>query len=284
MVIDTPANQAPDCPLPDARGAPIFLAPCASVTEIPDLISKLATVLAWGPAGALRVPLAMFLETGVHGGACSHGGPRLNSGGARPGAGRPKCETPVEIIADLWRWYCIRTDHNAERRADIEVRLAGFEVFNPSVWRAAEPARRGRGGSIRAAKLERIEPMFRRYFFTRFRILDPSWGQLEHLPGVDHLMGAPGGRGLPGIVSDESIALIRLLLEPNNCMYPFTGYSGYHHRNAIEVGSAQRLLTGALEGQEGICTWSDGRRARLLLSILGREVSVTVKQSAVEAA
>jgi transcription antitermination factor NusG len=235
----------------------------------PDLISKTVFVLARGPPRVLGVA-AIYVEFG-------HGGARENSGGARPGAGRPRHSNNGLPVADVLRWYCVRTDHNAERLADIEVRLAGFEVFNPSVWRAAEAMRRDRNGTTRPAKPDRIVSMFPRYFFTRFNLADPSWGQIEHLPGVDRLMGAAGGRGSPGIVSDDAIALLLSMVEPNHCCYP----ANHLHMNPIDPGTALRLLSGGMEGREGICEWSDGRRVRLLMHILGRPVTVTVSQGAV---
>lgn len=268
--------------LPDARGLVSSLAPCASHSGIPALISKSHAFPVLSARGLLRAcaiwgTVAIFVEF-------SHGGARPNSGGARPGAGRPRHSNNGLLVSDVMRWYCVRTDFNAERLADIEVRLAGFEVFNPSVWRPAEPMRRDRNGVVRPAKPDRVVSMFPRYFFSRFNVADPSWGQIEHLPGVDRLMGAAGGKGSPGIVADDAIELLLTMVEPNGCQYPFDGRHGYQHHTALEVGTAQRMLAGGLQGQEGICTWSDGRRAKLLLSILGRPVSVTVLQSLVEEA
>lgn len=202
----------------------------------------------------------------------------FSHGGARPGAGRPRVLRHSNSglpVLDIMRWYCVRTDIDAQLRADIEVRLAGFEVFNPSVFRVAEPMRRDRNGIVRPAKPDRIVQMFPRYFLTRFNIADPSWGEIEHLDGVDHLMTAPGGR--PGAIADDKVALLFGLVESNHCAYP----ANHLHMSPIDRGTALRLLSGGMEGREGICEWSDGRRVRLLLSILGRAVSVTVSQASV---
>lgn len=202
----------------------------------------------------------------------------FSHGGARPGAGRPRVarhsNTGLPVL-DIMRWYCVRTDFNGQLRADIEVRLAGFEVFNPSVFRPAEPMRRDRNGMVRPAKPDRIVPMFPRYFLTRFNIANPSWGEIEHLDGVDRLMTAPGGR--PGAIADDKVALLFGLVQPNHCAYP----ANHLHMNPIDPGTCLRLLSGGMEGREGICEWSDGRRVKLLLQILGRPVSVTVSQAAV---
>ncbi len=242
----------------------------------PSLISKSEVglrALARGPPCVCVVwgAVAIFVEF-------SHGGARANSGGARTGAGRPPRHLNSGLpVLDIFRWYCVHTDRDAHLRADIEVRLAGFEVFNPSVWRAAEPMRRDRNGVVRPAKPDRIVPMFPRYFLTRFNISDPSWGQIEHLDGVDRLMTAPGGR--PGAIADDKVALLLGLVEPNHCAYP----ANHIHMNPIDPGTCLRLLSGGMEGREGICQWSDGRRVRLLLELLGRAVTVTVSQGSVTA-
>lgn len=253
---------------PDARAPLGSIAPCASHSG-PSIEIKMSEV---GPA--ISVGLQAFASSG----ACAIF-VEFSHGGVRPGAGRPRREirhsNTGKPVSDVLLWYCVRTDYNAQLRADIEVRLAGFEVFNPSVFRAAEPMRRDRNGVVRPARPDRIVPMFPRYFLTRFSLANPSWGQIEHLDGVDRLMTSPGG--LPGAIPDAKVELLLGLVESNHCAYP----ANHLHMSPIDPGTCLRLLTGGMEGREGICEWSDGRRVKLLLQILGRPVSVTVSQGAV---
>lgn len=218
------------------------------------------------------------------------GGPRANSGGARPGAGRPRRQALTDPSPrDEPRWYVVRSLPDAttprcgstggnQRLADIEIRVAGFQVFNPSVFKPAEAARRDRNGVIRPAKADRIEPLFPRFFFVRLNLANPAWHAIKDLPGVDHIMHGAGTPGLPVAVPDEVVLLVRNMCEPNDAIYP----ANHRHMNPIDVGTTLKLLTGGMEGHEGICTWSDGRRVKLLLSLLGRQVPITVSQSAVE--
>jgi hypothetical protein len=60
--------------------------------------------------------------------------------------------------------------------------------------------------------------------------------------------------------------------------------ANHRHMHPIDPGTCLRLLSGAMEGQEGICEWSDGRRVRLLVHILGRSAPLTVSQGDVEPA
>lgn len=199
-------------------------------------------------------------------------------GGSRAGAGRPhKSVAPPSMPPDVFQWFCVRTIYGGERLADTETRLAGFEVFNPSVWRAAESARRDRNGVVRPARPDRITSLFPRFYFARMNLADPSWHQIKRLPGVERIMGRVGNLGVPAPLSDSVINLLLGMCEPNHCIYP----ANHLHMNPIDVGTSLRLMTGSMEGHTGICEWSDGRRVRLLLSILGRNVPVTVSQGAV---
>jgi transcription antitermination factor NusG len=42
------------------------------------------------------------------------------------------------------------------------------------------------------------------------------------------------------------------------------------------------LIDGPMPDREGVCEMSDGARVQLLVNMLGREVRITVAQSAVE--
>lgn len=143
-------------------------------------------------------------------------------GGARPGAGgKPR---PVWRARDQWQWFVVRTGYDQEMLADCEVRAAGFEVFNPSVWEPAVRPRRNRDGSIRPARAASVSPMFPRYFFVRLNLADPDWYRVRSQEGVDYIVsGAAEDSKFPGIpvaVPEEALALIRNLCELNDCHYP----------------------------------------------------------------
>lgn len=234
----------------------------------------------------------MFLEFG-HGGARPNsggarpnsGGARENSGGARVGAGRPlKLMLPP---LDVLRWYCVRTIHGQELHADIAIRIAGFTLFAPTIMKLATLPRRDSTGAMRPGKPDRIDYMFRTFMFVRLNLSDPNWQAIKDVSGVDHVMTGADVHarlsGLPVAIPDSAIEWVRGLLEPNGCMYP-KSWPGYRHRDLLSVGTSQRMLTGGLADQTGICEWSDHRRARLLFTILGREISVTVERADIEAA
>jgi transcription antitermination factor NusG len=203
-------------------------------------------------------------------------------GGVRRGAGCPVPRPAFLVRPDCSRWYCLRTDHGADITAADAVRRAGFEVFAPMEWRPPRSARRLAHGAIRPARPAGVDPMFPRYAFVKFARVDP-WQVIRGLRGVDGLLGTAPDTPCP--MPDAAIALIRDICQANDCRYPDS--FDIHDPDAplpLGEGVAGRLVAGAMADRVGICEWSDAKRTRLLLSILGREVRVEVPRAWVEAA
>lgn len=125
-------------------------------------------------------------------------------------------------------------------------------------------------------------PMFRRYQFVRFSRSDP-WQQIGRLPGVDGLLGVSADTPTP--MPDAAIALVRGCCEANDCQYP----EAFDFLDAlaplsIADGTAVRLLAGVMADRVGVSEWSDSKRTRLLLSLFGRDIRLTVPRAWVEAA
>lgn len=168
------------------------------------------------------------------------------------------------------RWFAIFTGHgHAQLTADIEIRLAGFEVFNPSIWQPAYSARLNRPG-----KPDRIAPLFPRYLFAAWQPSDP-WFQICSRRGVEAILGETPSKPTP--VPDEVIQAIRDRAAPNGCIYPA-------EPRHIAVGDRARITRGSFVDMTGICTMSNTRRVELLLSVMGRQVSVKMPMESVEAA
>lgn len=270
--IDSSPIDAPTACLIDARGPPLTsIASCVSYSENPDLITSSKS----GHGGA---------RANSGGARANSGGPRENSGGPREGAGRPpKPLAHLAMPLDVDRWYCVRTAFGQEKAADTAVRLDGFTVFNPSIYRKAVPARRDTAGVMRPGKLARAIPLLGRYFFVSLNLSDPYWYQIKRLPGVDRVMSGAdldaGGSPLPIAIPDIALAHIRSMLELNDCHYP----DGMPHERASEIaaGTPLRLLDGPLMDRLGVCDGSDGLQVRLAMLVMGHLVRVTVPQSSV---
>jgi transcription antitermination factor NusG len=186
--------------------------------------------------------------------------------------------------SDVDRWYVVRAAFGREKEADIEVRLDGFTVFNPSIFRKAALARRDTSGVMRPGKPARAVPLLGRYFFVQLNLADPYWYQIKRLPGVDCIMSGAdlesGASASPIAVQDSALVYIRGLLEPNECHYP-DGMP--HERQAgIEAGTPLRVLEGPLADRTGVCDESDGLEVKLTLFLMGHLVPVTLPQSAVQ--
>jgi transcription antitermination factor NusG len=167
-------------------------------------------------------------------------------------------------------WHCIHTSPGtAQLIADIELRHAGFTVFNPSIWKPGYSARAGRQG-----KPARLAPLFPRYLFAAWHPTDP-WYRIRTMRGIIAILR--DGHANPSVVPQDAIDAIRARLGANDTLYP-------PEPRAIAIGATARITTGSLADMTGLCTWTDTRRVALLLSIMGRAVTVRVPVSSVEAA
>lgn len=190
---------------------------------------------------------------------------------------KPAAPTQISYAIDEPRWYCIRTEFGAEITADMAIRTAEFETFFPMLWIAPLPARRTEMGRLMPAQSERLVPLFRRYIFARFLRSDPSWRRIATMRGVERIFSTSPTTPIP--VPDVAIDIVRKQCHPNGVVYP-PGHG--EKRAAMEIGAIGRIPNSAFPDLVGICDWSEGDRVRLLMSIMGRQVPVTVDRSAVE--
>jgi transcription antitermination factor NusG len=262
-------NDVPTAPAPRFGAS----APCEASGQTGGLISS-----------------EILRQGGAHGGARPNsGGSRPNSGGPRPGAGRkPQPAGALLHVAPAGtvpRWYCLRTHPNQEKAVDTDLRLLGFEVFAPTIFKPAIPARRLRNGVIRPARPVGIEPLFPRYFFLRFRCALDPWQPIIRWPGVDRIISVSPER--PAAVPDSAIAALRALCGPNDCIYP-RNMELRDRRPAIvrplpiKAGTELRILNGPFADLTGICHWSNGARVKLLLNIMGGAVTLRLDRSEIE--
>ena len=176
----------------------------------------------------------------------------------------------------------MRTGHNADLTADFSIRLAGFTLFAPSLWKPATLPRRDAGGVIRPGKPDRIVPLFARYLFVQFSLGDRDWRRLRSLDGVDYVFSSTPESPTP--VPDSVIEAIRALCHGNGCIYPRN--VDPHDLNAppaLDIGATVRFVSGPMIDLSGVCRMSGAKRVELLLEIMGRPVVMTVPRSAVEA-
>lgn len=218
----------------------------------------------------------MYVEFG-------HGGARANSGGARQGSGRPRKPVLSSSFPEGLHWYVVRSGYGQTALADREIRLAGFEVFAPTIFKAKTYPRRDALGVMHPGKPDRIEFLFIRYVITRFDLADPSWHLIRTLDGVERIISnsysALHPIGIPIHIPDTAIAYVREKLGPGDCIDPrkFVG-------DPYEIGTSLRMLDGPMAGHVGICDMSDGERVMWVMNMLGRPIPLDVAHDSVELA
>jgi len=163
------------------------------------------------------------------------------------------------------RWFVVQTNSRAEYRALIDLAGMGFRAFLPMFVKYSRPKKRGE------PERSEIQPLFPRYMFVSFDPQADQWRRIFGARGVHRLFTTMGEKPVPvrrgvveglqaqgragdGVIDDRAEA------------FP-----------AIEAGSLYRVMDGPFAGHQGVCALSEGKRVRLLLSLLGgeREVEFT---------
>lgn len=204
------------------------------------------------------------------------GGPRANSGGRRPGAGR-KSKTLVEarIAASLARvtqdpglgdrWYCAQTHWSSGLVALDGLVRQGFAAFLPRIERELPDRTRV------------LSAMFPGYLFVRFDRDQDHWRPIASTTGIRRLFGVSPELPVPvppGVVEALIGRATRdsaVRFEPHPSLLP------------ILPGTPIRVAEGPFADFEGICRMSGGGRVKVLIEIMGREVAFHLPRRAVEA-
>lgn len=174
-------------------------------------------------------------------------------------------------------WYVIRTGHRAERLAAIGIGQAvDLPVFSPSLLVRYQPARRYSNGSVRAAIPQHVEPVFRRYIFVQFSVALDPWRAILRQPGVETIISTTPEN--PTAVPQSAMDGLRARVDAVDVMDPLAVPP-----SRFTPGVAVRVIDGPFGGHVGLCQMSASGRVRLLLSVMGRDVPVSVPQASVAA-
>jgi transcription elongation factor/antiterminator RfaH len=157
------------------------------------------------------------------------------------------------------RWYVVHTLPHAEKRALRQLENQQFRTFLPMRQKTIRHAR----------KLSTvIAPFFPRYLFVTLDLQRNQWRSVNGTFGVASLvMGGDLPCPVPMGIVESMIALADaqglLNLSPN-----------------LKVGASVRLAAGPFAEQIGILDrLDDSGRIRVLLNILGRQVSVSLSRA-----
>lgn len=168
------------------------------------------------------------------------------------------------------RWYCIRTDYGHEATAYFEIRRLGLPVFLLQELRLAQTDRKG---VVKAGSYDRIVPVFPRYLFTAFDIVDPTWRHIPSRRGVEMIFGTGPERPTP--IPHAVIDILLGQCAPNGVIYPPKAVSKTQF-STVEVGAKVELVNGPFAKFHGVCLLSEPNRIKLLVDIFGRLSEVEV--------
>ena len=162
-----------------------------------------------------------------------------------------------------WQWFVVHTHVRRETLALAHLRRQQFETFLPMIHT------RTPGGHLA------LRPLFPRYLFVQFDPDIVQWRPICSTYGVKRLISTDAEHpvalpfGTVESLKDQVVALDLPEPFPDGVVL-------------IDPGTTVVVKRGPLVGHEGICLWSDGRRTRLLMQVMGGSVQVTFSRSAIE--
>ncbi|MEJ0027273.1 MAG: transcriptional activator RfaH [Rhizomicrobium sp.] len=161
--------------------------------------------------------------------------------------------------ADLYvsRWYVVQVQPHAENRAGFHLERQGYRLFCPRIHRTIRHAR----------KVTRtLVPLFPGYLFLNLDIAHEQWRAVNGTTGVARLI-AHGDTPQP--VPIGVVEALRAQLDEDGAVARHT---------AFEIGQAVRIVDGPFADLVGKLEKLDAPgRVRVLLDLLGRSVSVTLR-------
>jgi transcription elongation factor/antiterminator RfaH len=158
------------------------------------------------------------------------------------------------------RWYLVHTQPHGERKAEFHLSVQGFTSYFPQIQKTVRHARRLR--TVRA-------PLFPRYVFLILDLGRDRWLSVRSTVGVSSLFTCED-RPVPvpkGVVE----ALIARTDEAGLALFDA----------GLTTGQTVRILSGPFADLVGTLERLDAAgRVRVLLTMMGTEVPVTLHRSA----
>ncbi len=162
------------------------------------------------------------------------------------------------MTRDSTLWYVIQTKPANEHRVDTHLSNQGITVFLPMLEAFH---------CVNGKMVPKIKPLFPSYLFARLDICT-AYYKVKWTRGVNKILGI-GSEPTP--VSEKVIWTLRQRLGENNVARLDGG---------LEEGSVVQFTSGPFKDLIGVFDkkMSDGGRVRILLSLIGVDVSVQVSR------
>lgn len=163
------------------------------------------------------------------------------------------------------RWYVIHTLPKSEEKALQHLQQQGYKAFLPRFHKTRRHAR----------KLEVvIAPLFPRYMFVQLDLEADRWLPINSTRGVSYLVRQ---NNCPIAVPEGVIDALMVRADVQEIV-PLSSLE------LFKEGSTLEILEGAFAGHTATFEkMSDSDRVQLLLSVLGREVKISVSLHSVVA-
>jgi transcription antitermination factor NusG len=168
-----------------------------------------------------------------------------------------------QAAAETEAWYGLHTQSRHEKIVAQRLQERGVTTFLPLVTEV-------RRWSDRKKSVEL--PLFSCYVFAKFV---PNRSERLRVLRVDGVFGLVGARGEGAPIPDEQINAVRSLID---------GQLPWSSHPFLKIGQRVRILSGALNGVEGVLVQRDGDRT-LVISVdaIQRSLAVRVEGYEVEA-
>ena len=158
------------------------------------------------------------------------------------------------------RWYVVHTQPFAESQAMSHLEMQGYRAICPRYRRVVRHARKAR--SV-------LAPLFPNYLFIRLDISRDQWRSVNGTRGVVRLL-MQGGTPQP--VPDGIVEGLQARMREDGTI---------DFRSALKMGGTVRIVDGPFAEFVGTLEHLDaGGRVRVLLTLLGRSVSVALRSEA----
>lgn len=165
----------------------------------------------------------------------------------------------------MMSWIVVHTQSSKEFLAKAHLVEQGFEVYLPVFKKTRKHAR----------KIEEvITPLFPRYLFLKFNPATDQWRCVNGTRGVSYVLLHDNR---PSMIPSQIIE--GLMAEEKD------GLVSFESLRLFMKGERVRIIEGAFQDYTGVVdSFDDKQRVQVLLNLLGRELSVTLRETFLEAA
>ncbi|MFM6985557.1 MAG: transcription termination/antitermination NusG family protein [Hydrogenophaga sp.] len=164
-------------------------------------------------------------------------------------------------------WYLAYSKPRQEQQAVQQLVNQGYSAYAPLC-----PVRRKPGQARPANGVVAVEPMFPRYVFLRPGRPAQGLAPVRNTRGISCLVSFGAG---PVVVPPQVIEEVKAAEQLARQQNPLG-------LETLAVGSTVRMADGRLNALQGLVTAVAGDRVSLLLNILGRDHTVTVRHEDVQ--